>query len=271
MVGRGWKRLVSLKEVGLKLKMSVGLTAKFVESGWFGIYYAIATTWGYFLFRDEVWWYNARYFWDGYPYAIDLDMKTFYFVSLAFWLQSLMSFAFEPPRKDAGSLLFHHLLTVYMIIASYLTGLVRYGAAILMLHNFADILFYHSKVFNYTKLEKLATFGWVSFVFVWFYSRHLVFGYMIFSMWTAHQYIPLIWDYEQDIYFSYHAVNFYIASVMSLQILNIYWFLQILKVLFKVLTGKGEVRDSSTEYSDDELEKLKSESYEIKDTKIKHA
>jgi acyl-CoA-dependent ceramide synthase len=133
-------------------------------------------------------------------------MKTFYFVSLAFWLQSLMSFAFEPPRKDAVTLLFHHLLTVYMIILSYTTGLVRYGAAILMCHNFADILFYHSKVFNYTKLEKLASVGWVSFVFVWFYSRHIVFGYMIYSLWTADQYIPLIWDYEQEIYFSYFAV-----------------------------------------------------------------
>lgn len=249
---------IVLKPIAHKLKMSVGLTAKFVESGWFSIYYLVVTTWGYFLFRDDIWWYNDRYFWDGYPYPIDLDMKTFYFVSLAFWIQSLLSFAFEPPRKDAKSLLFHHLLTIYMIILSYVTGLVRYGAAILMLHNFADILFYTSKVFNYTKMEKLASIGWVSFVCVWFYSRHLVFGYMIYSMWNAHQYIPPVWDTEKGIYFSEFAVNFYLASVMSLQLLNIFWFTMILKVLVKVIMGKGEMKDSESEYSDDEVEQRKS-------------
>lgn len=249
---------VVLKPISQKLKMSVGLTAKFIESGWFSMYYLVVTTWGYFLFRDDIWWYNDRYFWDGYPYPIDLDMKTFYFVSLAFWLQSLLSFSFEPPRKDGKSLLFHHLLTIYMIIASYLTGLVRYGAAILMLHNFADILFYHSKIFNYTKMEKLATIGWISFVCVWFYTRHIVFGYMIYSMWTAHQYIPAVWDTEKGIYFSEIAVNFYLASVTSLQLLNIFWFTMILKVLVKVITGKGEMKDSESEFSDDEVERLKS-------------
>jgi acyl-CoA-dependent ceramide synthase len=248
---------VVLKPIAHKLKMSVGLTAKFIESGWFSLYHLVVTVWGYFLFRDDIWWYNDRYFWDGYPYPIDFDMKTFYFVSLAFWLQSLLSFSFEPPRKDGKSLLFHHLLTIYMIMASYLTGLVRYGAAILMLHGCADILFYHSKVFNYTKLEKLASFGWVSFVFVWFYTRHVVFGYLIYSMWTAHQYIPPVWDTEKGIYFSEFAVNFYIASVMSLQLLNIFWFTMILKVLVKVIMGTGEMKDSESEYSDDEVERLK--------------
>jgi len=254
---------VVLRPIAAKLKMSVGLTAKFVESGWFGIFYIVVTTWGYFLFRDEVWWYNARYFWDGYPYAIDLDMKTFYCVNLAFWVQSLMCFAFEPPRKDAMTLLFHHVLTIYMIIAAHLTGFVRYGAAIMMLHNFGDILFYHSKVFNYTKLERLATIGWASFVVVWFYTRHVVFGYMIYSMWRAHEYIDYAWDYEKDVYFSYFARNIYLASVGSLQILNIIWFFQILKVLVKVIKGgKGEMKDSSTEYSDDEVERIKADPYE---------
>lgn len=266
---------VVLRPIARKLKMSIGLTAKFVESGWFGIFYLNTTLWGYLLFSDEVWWYNGRHFWDSFPHAIDLDMKTFYCVNLAFWLQSLMSFAFEPPRKDGRTLLFHHVLTIYMIIASYLTGFVRYGAAVMMLHNFGDIVFYHSKVFNYTKLDKLATIGWASFVGVWFYTRHVIFGYMIYSMWTANQYIPYTWDYEKEIFFSYFAVNCYLASVSSLQVLNIFWFFQILKVLVKVLTGggTGEMKDSSTEYSDDEIERLKSEPYEDDEVgkKTKHA
>jgi len=250
---------VVLKPIARKWNMSVGETVKFVEAGWFAIYYIIATTWGFCIFSDEIWWFNSRYLWDGYPHAIDLDMKIFYLSSLAFWLQSLMSFTFEPPRKDNAVLCFHHFLTLGLIITSYLAGFVRVGAAIMTQQNVGDILFYQAKIFKYTKMDKTANVTWVLFLIVWVLTRHLVFGVIIYSFWQSPQYIPMIWSPEQEIYLNPTAFWCYLAAVLALQALMIFWLSMILKVLFKFLTGSGKMEDS-TEYSDDEVENFKSDS-----------
>lgn len=250
-------RNVVLEPIARKLKMSAGLTAKFIEAGWFGLYYVVVTTWGYFIFRDEQWWFNTRYMWDEYPHPIDLDMKIFYLASLSFWLQSLLSFSFEPPRKDDVAMAFHHFLTVSLISCSYLAGFVRVGAAILMQQNAGDIIYYHSKAFKYCKLERLSTIGWISFLVVWVYTRHIVFAAILYSLWTSDNYINFGWRPEEDHYFNDAAFWGFFIGLMLLQFLMIFWFFMIIKVAFRVLIGQGELKDT-TEYSDDEVEESKS-------------
>jgi acyl-CoA-dependent ceramide synthase len=247
-------RVVVLEPIARQLKMSKGLTAKFIEAGWCGLYFLVVTTWGCIIFADEPWWFNARYLWDGYPHALNLDLKIFMVAALAFWLQSLLSFSFEPPRKDDVAMTFHHCLTVYLIVCCYLTGFERVGAAILMQQNVGDIIYYHAKVFRYAKLPKLADAAWITFLFVWIYSRHIIFGVILYSFWHSNQYIPYIWDPELDIYFSKTAFYAYFASLSALQLLMCFWLVMIIKVAYKALLGGSAELKDSTEYSDDEVE-----------------
>jgi len=242
-----------LEPITRRLGMKPGLTSKFVEAGWFGFYYVLATYWGYVIFNDDVWWFSTRHLWDGYPHNVDHDMKLYYLSSLAFWLQSLLSFAFEPPRKDDAAMAFHHCLTVSLIVTSYLAGMTRVGAAILMQQNSADIVYYHSKLFKYAKLELVSTIGWVSFLFVWFYTRHVVFGAILYSLWSEVQlYIPYAWDPANDHYWTFNVHAGFFTGLMLLQFLMIFWFMMILKVAYRVLSGQGEIKDT-TEYEDEEV------------------
>ena len=43
---------ISLKPLARKLKLSKNLTGKFIDAGWFSLYYLVATIWGFFIFRD---------------------------------------------------------------------------------------------------------------------------------------------------------------------------------------------------------------------------
>lgn len=193
-----------MKPIARKLSMGKGLTRKFVDVGWFSFYYLAATVWGIIIFRDDDWWYSTRHFWDGYPHPFDYASKYFYLASLAFWIQCLFSFFFEAPRKDDKAFFFHHLLTIGLIVGSYHFNYFRIGAAILMEQNAADVLYYHAKMFKYAGLEKTATSTLVVFLFVWVYTRHFIFGFILYSVWfeLPNHISAAGWDPVSGYYFS---------------------------------------------------------------------
>jgi len=241
-----------LQPLARLMHMKEGLAGKFVCAGWCSCYYIVSTSWGYFIFRDDAWWFSTRHLWDGYPHNVGFDMKSFYLISLAFWVHSLLSFPFEPPRRDDFAMIFHHLLTIALVLTSYLAGFTRVGAAILMEQNAADIFYYLSKQFKYARLELLSTVGWITFALVWFWTRHIIFGSILYSLWWETEiYIPHAWDAERDYYFNGPAHTGFFIALLLLQGLMVFWFAMILKVAFKVITGRGEMMDT-TEYSDGE-------------------
>lgn len=260
-------RKVVLEPITNKLGLSKSITAKFIESGWCGMYYLVATAWGYVIFVDDPWWFSTPDLFVGYPHVLDFDMKLYYLASLAFWLQSLLSFSFEPPRKDDVALTLHHFLTVFLISGSYLSGVFRVGAAILMTQNAGDIIYYHSKLFKYAKLELLSTIGWVSFVFIWFFTRHIIFGAVLYGIYfDLRNDIPDAWSVEKELMFPNSLYYGLTIGLTVLQGLMIFWFAMILKVAYKVITGQGELKDT-TDYSDEEVEAKQKEPSSVKPKK----
>jgi len=246
-------RKLFLDPLAKYLHFSRSLTLKFVDAGWFSLYYLVATAWGIYIFRDDEWWFNTRFLWDGYPHAMDYQMKQYYLVSLAFWLQCLLSFFFEAPRKDDGAYFFHHLLTISLIVSSYYFGYFRVGAAILIEQNLADVLYYHCKMFHYAKLDRVADVGWITFAITFFITRHVIFGYILKSLWFE---LPTYinkesWDAENGFYTPTLYVVFSVG-LAALQCLMIFWFTMILRVAWGAISG-GEMKDT-TDMSDEEDE-----------------
>ena len=52
-------------------------------------------------------------------------------------------------RSDAFEMILHHLVTIALILLSYLTRFSRIGSSILLVHDFADIFLEIGKCFNY--------------------------------------------------------------------------------------------------------------------------
>jgi len=97
---------IILRPLAKKFGMGKRLTLKFIDSGWFSLFYLVATAWGYYIFRDDDWWYSSVDLWKNYPHPFDKLTKHYYLASLGFWLQCLVSFFFEAPRKDDGAFFF---------------------------------------------------------------------------------------------------------------------------------------------------------------------
>ena len=56
----------------------------------------------------------------------------------------------EASRSDALEMVLHHLITICLLVLSYLTNFTRVGASILFIHDLADIFLETAKVLNYT-------------------------------------------------------------------------------------------------------------------------
>lgn len=69
-----------------------------------------------------------------------------YTQQLAFYTASLLFIAWRPadapPAKDAARMVFHHFLTMVLMLGALYTGYARLGIYVMMLHDIADIALY---------------------------------------------------------------------------------------------------------------------------------
>lgn len=247
-------RKLVLEPLVRMLKLKPNMKQKFLDAGWFSLCHFIATAWGYYIFSDDPWWYSSPNLWAGYPHPFDYHTKYYYLASLAFWIQSLWSFFFEPPRKDDKAFFFHHLLTIGLIMSSYRFNFFRVGAAILMEQNAADILYYLAKVFKYGGSDNAATGILVVFVFSWVYTRHYIFGWILYSLWfELPDYLNVPgWDDVNGYYYADWLYVLFSFGLVALQLLMIYWFFLILRVIYRVVF-LGQISDTTDVDSDEEV------------------
>eukprot|EP00026_Physarum_polycephalum_P010784 Phypoly_transcript_10964.p1 GENE.Phypoly_transcript_10964~~Phypoly_transcript_10964.p1 ORF type:complete len:358 (+),score=49.92 Phypoly_transcript_10964:138-1211(+) len=245
--------------IAKKLQLSKGTTHKLIDASWFFLFFLVATVWGYVIFRDDEWWYSSPNLWAGYPHPFDYHMKYYYLFSLGFWIQCLVSFFFESPRKDDKAFFFHHLLTIGLIMASYRFNFFRVGAAILMEQNAADILYYQAKMCKYAGSDRAAEVTLVGFVIAWVYTRHFIFGWILYSIWYE---LPAFlntpgWDDESGYYYAEWLWVAFISALVALQLLMIYWFFLILRVIYRAVFLGVTADSTDVSDSDDEEEELK--------------
>jgi len=250
---------VFLRPIAQRYRMSKNLSQKFVDCGWFSLFYLVSTAIGIYIFSDDAWWYSSHDLWRGYPHPFDYASKYYYLASLAFWLQCFFSFFFEAPRKDDGAFIFHHLLTIGLMASSYHFNFFRVGAAILLEQNAADIFYYHAKSFKYAGFERTATSILVVFLAVWVYTRHYIFGWILYSVWTE---LPLYlnkpgWDPVSGYYYAEWLKFLFVGALGALQGLMIYWFFLILRTVYRVLQGNysTDPTDASSDEEDEATEK----------------
>lgn len=85
-------------------------------------------------------WFNTSQYWIDYPHVlISRDMKNYYLMQLAFWIQQIYGLHIEKRRKDHVAMLSHHIITILLVGSSYISNLTRVGNAVLCCMDLCDI------------------------------------------------------------------------------------------------------------------------------------
>jgi len=175
------------------------------------------------------------------------DLRCFYIMYMARYLQAAVSVLFEPKRKDFMEMMLHHIVTVIVVGISYIYGWSRIGAVVMVLLDPADVPLHLAKLCKYTS-EATGRQMWQFaadrlfelFAVVFFFSRLVGFGYVC---WSAHiETVP-------------HVTRGFpewacLCLLTILFLLQCYWFFLILQVAAKLMRG-GSSEDPR---SDDESE-----------------
>lgn len=215
---------------------------KATETCWRFVIYAIMLSIGtHVLFQNDWGLDNSkwiqRYIED---HEFTWDMKLYYQVELTFYLSLLISQFFDIKRKDFYHLFIHHVVTIVLLLVSYIDSTYRFGVVILYLHDCADVWMEAAKIANYAKIQKVCDvlFAVFGVVFITtrliYYPTYVAYGYFNYN------------SYEMGII---HRTMVCLCYVLLL--LHCYWGWLIGKMAYRLLiVGKVE-KDTRSESESD--------------------
>ncbi|KAJ1956952.1 Sphingosine N-acyltransferase lag1 [Dispira parvispora] len=229
-----------------------GKKARFCEQLWLVIYYTVSWSVGMYLMHEMPHWMNTKAFWDGYPHiSMTWRFKAYYLLSISFWLQQFYVLQIEERRKDYYQMLLHHVVTCALLLSSYCSHFTRIGNAILCTMDFADIFLSGAKVLRYIKMQLLCDILFGVFVIVWIITRHIIYGIIVYSIYDES--VVLLHaapENPEEFYYSYPGRAYFLTLLISLQFIIIYWFVLIIRVITRVISGREAIDNRSSDDSD---------------------
>ncbi|KAH9286406.1 Ceramide synthase 5 [Echinococcus granulosus] len=220
------------------------IIVKFAESGWRFSFYFCLFSYGICCLYQEPFLYDTSEFFRAYPHhEMSRCIFWYYMIELAYYVSGLIWVFVEVKRKDFIVMLTHHVVTVALISFSYLTNYFRIGSVIMLLHDSADFWLEAAKMFKY--LEKfwpcMACF--TTFICVWIATRLYYYPFRIIA--------SLFYDAPVLIGF-YPALSAFAVFLITLQLLHIFWTVQIIRTAVKPFTTGQLTSDarSDSEMSD---------------------
>jgi len=235
---------------------------RFAEQGWPFLYYCIYWTYGLYIHMSlptSPW--RLTNLWIGYPHLpLAAPIKFYYLTQLAFWLHQVLILNAEAWRKDHIQMMTHHLITIALIIASYLGNFSRVGCLIMVLMDWCDVLLPAAKMTRYLSLLKLCDFLFGLFMLSWLITRQILFLLVIISAYTAPALVPFKWDAAAGHYLTPGIYYAFVSFLGALQLLLCIWFVMICRVAARVLSGNNanDVR------SDDEIDETEVDEADLK-------
>lgn len=226
---------------------------RFAEQSWCLVYYFASFAVGMSLFHNSSFGYNLELMWKDYPHIeLDVNVKRFYLVVLAYWISQLYVLHVEERRKDHYQMLTHHIITCALIIGSYMSYYTRIGVVVMIIMDFVDFTLSLAKVFRYLGFETLCNLTFLAFLVSWVVCRH---GIYLYQLWYAFFVATdLIKNncksdsFGRKFCFDQSSHNLFGLLMLMLQLISVMWLVMIIRVLVNMLRG-GSAEDSR---SDDE-------------------
>jgi very-long-chain ceramide synthase len=241
------------RKLGLAKK---GKINRFMEQTYSMMYYGFSGPVGlYIMSTMPIWYFNTTHFYLSYPHKThEWMLKRFYLMQASFWAQQslVLILQLEKPRKDFVELVFHHVVTMALILLSYRFHFTWMGVAVYFTMDVSDFFLASSKTLNYLDSELTGPF-FVTFIGVWVYMRHylnLKILYSILTEFATAGPFELDWATEQYKCWISQAITF--ALLLALQAVNVYWLVLIIRVGIRYVFTNVTKDDRSDDEDEDD-------------------
>lgn len=247
---------------------------KYVEAFWRCLFYSTFSYLGYrTLFTPDTaeWVADTKFHWEGWPYHQLPAIALFYYhIELGSYVHQLLWT--EVNLSDFWEMFAHHIITIALIVTSFITNYWRVGTSILFLHDLSDVFLEGCKVLNYTSKppsrrwikDYIVDPGFGLFTVVFFVTRLVLYPrYILYSV--------IVEGYK--VYgCEWGGCPLFIGLLVALQGLHIFWFYLIMRMVVKLFMGQmdGDVRSDSEDDDEDKEDdhsvdkKKKSEAKKVK-------
>ncbi|CAE6449494.1 unnamed protein product [Rhizoctonia solani] len=215
---------------------------RFAEQGWSLAYYAVFWALGMSIYINlPCFMLQTKHFWVNYPVRfLPGPIKFYYLCQLACWVHQLIVINAEERRKDHYQMLAHHIITIALLVSSYITHFTRIGIAVLVIMDFCDIILPLAKMLLYLELPSIlpdTAFG--LFVFSWLVTRQGAFTLVVWSAVTESRvYIPNDFRPMDGQFWTDYTYYGFATFLIALLILLWCWFWMICRVALNVIRGK---------------------------------
>jgi len=124
-------------------------------------------------------------------------------------------------------MMLHHIITIGLILFSYINNYVRIGTLVLYLHDISDICGSLSKITLHSKYDIITMISYCGLLITWIYFRLIVYPFQVIK--SALKQVPI----------PHHEKNkFLILLMASLVVLHVYWFITFLLIFVNYITTK---------------------------------
>lgn len=246
--------------------MSRKASMRFAEQAFLLTYDFTSFSMGMNILVNSSYWLNFEELWSTWPSReISGELKWYYLVQLAFWLQQLLAINLEKRRKDFGQMFLHHCVTSFLMYVAYAYRWTNVGNVILCIMDVVDFLLPLAKMLKYLHFEAACNTMFGIFLTTWLVARH---GIYVKLCWSIYRDVPRVmpfacysgetmeletdpsklsrwryfdpfFDQKGTICLDRNVKSIFLGLLLMLQVLSIVWFGMIIKVALSMLNGEG--------------------------------
>eukprot|EP00918_Siedleckia_nematoides_P063924 GHVU01139046.1.p1 GENE.GHVU01139046.1~~GHVU01139046.1.p1 ORF type:complete len:339 (+),score=35.65 GHVU01139046.1:34-1050(+) len=213
-------------------------------------FFMFTSLFGWYNLRDKVWFpppiggtgTTAEY-WKDYPFQeTDPGIKWYFLINMGYHLSIFLYLSVDHRFPDFYEDLLRSSIGCLLISFSYLSNYLRVGSIIMFVHDFCDIFGCLCKTFVDTELKLITLSSFFVLLVSWTYLRIYCFCSLVLS--------PIFQDLTQVVR-AEEVTGWYwlVFCIFVLFLLNIYWFLLMLKMLVYFLWS-GQTDDMHSRLSD---------------------
>jgi len=237
------------------VKMLQSNIEKFPESAWKLLWYT-----GSWVFSCYILFYCGQYdyfyrplqIWEGWTSTSEVPMEIYiaYLMQMSYYVHSVYGTIYmDQWRKDSIVMLIHHFLTMSLIGFSFAIRYHKIGMVVLFLHDVSDICLEFSKCNVYMKTrnnqydtwaDRLSTLGFISFASTWFVFR--LYWFPLKVLYSTSYGVTQFHEHAVPFYFIFNAL------LWALLCLHVYWFIFIVSLSIKILSGNLKLVEDCREF-----------------------
>lgn len=218
-----------MRRLGLDEWLSAAKRRKFSVSFWKMLFYIGTSVYGYAILRNETWIDRLDGFAETWGVAnTPRRMLFYYYLEFSYYFVESFYLLGEHAYKDFWEMVSHHAITMHLIVASYHRDLLRYGVAIMAVHDISDPFLELSKLLNYAEDTALAIPTFVCFMTVFVVSRLCTYTFFV-----AVPAVHYIWRREFD-----WVLYSIVPMLCGLVVLHVIWSWMIVRLAVRIVWGK---------------------------------